>query len=303
MFKTSRRFLLRAANKVLPEILYVGAEHALYHGAVPSVAKPRTFSEYLHHRKLYDRDPRLPIFTDKVRVKQEIALLLGPDWVNPLIWVGKTAEELPFDTLPATFVLKANHGANMNFIARPGKPIDRDAVRKLATRWLGDDFGRLHREWAYTQIPRRLLVEPLLANGEPLVDYKFYVFGGKVRFVDIKLGRGEGQRETSAIMDAEGRRQPFRYGPHPAHPTDPMKPVSLSRMVTAAERLGQMFPFVRVDFYEVDGRPYFGETTFYPSAGLSRFDPAGFDEAFGSLIPESAFSCPDKPAPRQEAAS
>ncbi|MEY4983207.1 MAG: hypothetical protein RIR62_1473, partial [Pseudomonadota bacterium] len=255
------------------------------------------------HRKLFDRDPRLPVFTDKVRVKREIALLLGADWINPLIWEGATAADLPFDTLPAGYVLKANHGANMNLIVRPGRPVDRAAVKRLAAHWLDTDFGHLHREWAYTQIPRRLLVEPLLGDGKPLVDYKFYVFGGKVGFIDVKLGRGEGERETSAIMDSAWQRLPFRYGPHPAHPADPLPPVSLSCMVSAAEQLGGMFPFVRVDLYDVNGRPYFGELTFYPSAGLSRFVPAQFDAVFGGMIPASAFSHAPARVSRRKAAS
>lgn len=303
MLKSSRRLFLRVANRILPEDLFVAVEHMLYHLSVPSVARPRTFSEYVHYRKLYDRDPKLPVFTDKVRVKSEIGQLLGEDWVNPSLWIGEKAADMPFDALPEGFVLKANHGTNMNFIARPGRPLDRDAVRRLAAHWLGNDFGRLHREWAYTQIPRRLLVEPLLSDGKPLVDYKFYVFGGKVGFIDVKLGRGEGERETSAIMDKDWRRQPFRYGPQPPHPTDPPPPASLPRLLAAAEKIGQLFSFVRADFYEVDGRPYFGEATFYPSAGLSRFCPVDFDAEFGKLIPQRSPSHRQREAAPQQATS
>lgn len=285
MLHSSRRLFLRICNKVLPDTPYVMAEHALYHLTAPCVVRPRTFSDFVHHRKLFDRDPRIPLLADKVRAKDEIRSLLGEDWVNPSIWVGERAADVPFDSLPSGFVLKANHGTNMNYIVRPDRPFDRAALCRLAAHWLGNDFGRLHREWGYTQIPRRLLVEPLLADGEPLVDYKFYVLGGKVRFIDVKLGRGETGTETSAIMDANWKRQPFRYGPQAPHPTDPSPPVSLPRLLAAAETIGQLFSFVRVDFYDVNGRPYFGEATFYPSAGLSRFQPHFYDAYFGSFIP------------------
>lgn len=303
MLKSGRRLMLRVANRILPDRPFVTAEHALYHLELPALGHPRTFSEYIHHRKLHDRDPRLPVFADKVRVKEQIARLLGEDWVNPSLWVGESAADVPFDALPSGFVLKANHGTNMNWIVRPDRPVDRDAVRRMAAHWLGNDFGRLHREWAYRQIPRRLLAEPLLADGVPLVDYKFYVFGGKVRFIDVKMGRGEGEVETSAIMGPDWRRQPFRYGPHPAHPTDPPAPRVLPRLLAAAETLGALFRFVRADFYEVDGRPYFGEATFYPSAGLSRFSPACFDAHFGSLLTQAARGSRAKDALVEGAAS
>lgn len=285
MLKPARRFALRVANRILPDRLFVATEHALYHAGLPAIARPRTFSEYIHHRKLYDHDPRLPVFADKVRAKAEIAALLGDEWVTPSLWVGDAPEAIPFDDLPAGYVLKANHGTNMNFVARPGVPVDRDAARKLAAHWLGNDFGKLHREWAYRHIPRKLLVEPLLADGAPLVDYKFYVFGGKIGFIDVKLGRDDYATQTCAMMDAGWRRLPFRYGQHPDHPTDPPPPPSLDRLVAAAERVGALFDFVRVDFYDIAGEPRFGETTFYPSAGLSRFTPDRFDAYFGSLIP------------------
>lgn len=287
MLKSSRRLVLRVANRVLPETIFLTVEHALYHLNMPSIARPKTFSEFIHHRKMFDRDPRLPIFADKVRVKQEIVRLLGEHWINPSLWVGTSADDVPFDTLPAGFVLKANHGANMNVIVRPDRPVNRAAIRRLAAHWLGIDFGRLHREWAYSEIPRQLLAEPLLADGEPLVDYKFYVLGGKVCFIDVKLGRGERQTETSAIMSADWQRLPFRYGPQRPHLADPAAPMALTKFVAAAEVIGQLFSFVRVDFYEVNGRPYFGEATFYPSAGLARFSPNCFDAHFGSLIPQS----------------
>lgn len=288
MLKPCRRFVLRVANKLLSDRLFVTAEHALYHFELPRIGQPRTFSDYIHHRKLHDHDPRIPVFVDKVRAKDQIAGLLGSEWVNPSLWVGERAEDIPFDRLPDGYVLKANHGTNMNRIVRPGENADRDALRRLGAHWLGNDFSRLHREWAYGQIPRRLLIEPLLGGGEPLIDYKFYVFAGKVRFIDVKLGRGDYETETSAIMDADWQRQPFRYGYHLPHPTDPPRPRSLPALVAAAEKLGALFDFVRADFYEVDSRPFFGEATFYPSAGLSRFFPARFDAYFGSFLPQVA---------------
>jgi hypothetical protein len=63
---------------------------------------------------------------------------------------------------------------------------------------------------------------------------------------------------------------------------DPVAPASLARMIVAAEVLAKGIDFLRVDLYEVGGRPLFGEMTFYPGSGLDRFDPVALDHELGA---------------------
>ena len=61
-------------------------------------------------------------------------------------------------------------------------------------------------------------------------------------------------------------------------------PQHLDEMVEMAKRLSKNIPFVRVDFYEIDGNVYFGELTFYPAGGMGIFVPKQTDLEFGELL-------------------
>ena len=233
---------------------------------------PQLFTELVQHRKLYDRDARHPLLADKVAVKQWVADRLGPDWVIPTLWHGETLPDAP--PWPAPFVIKARHGCRQNVFVRHGAagwPI----LQRLTARWTARHYGYWLDEWLYRHIPRGLLVEPFIGTDGVLpIDYKCYAFGGRVEFVQVHLDRGHAHRWV--MMDRDWRRVSA-----PTADPDPARPASLDRILIAAERLARDHDFVRADFYEVDGRPLFGELTFYPGSGLDRFDPVALDQTMG----------------------
>ena len=55
-------------------------------------------------------------------------------------------------------------------------------------------------------------------------------------------------------------------------------------MIEFAEKLSKDIPFVRVDFYEINNKVYFGELTFYPAAGMETFIPNLNDELLGQWL-------------------
>ena len=76
---------------------------------------------------------------------------------------------------------------------------------------------------------------------------------------------------------------------HEQFEEDYKKPENLSRMIEIARILSQDFPFVRVDLYNIHGKIYFGELTFYPWSGYVKFNPFEFDEKLGQLLDEETF--------------
>lgn len=238
------------------------------------------------HRRLYDRDPRLPSLTDKVQLKEHVTGVLGEGWVIPNIWVGEKLPPRVERKWPIPYVLKASHGSGWNiFVCHPQNQ-NWDHIEAAAEQWLGRDYGQETREWAYTQIgPRRLLVEPFMGVG-PVAppDYKLFVFNGRSALVQVDLGRLQTHRQF--FYDTNWNRKTFCYvcafSPEEVEP-----PQSLAKMIWAAERLAADFPFVRVDFYEIAGKPYVGELTFYPNAGQIPFKPESIDQELGSLWPDT----------------
>lgn len=267
--------------QLLPTRVAIHVEFLLYHRRFPRLTPPQTFNEKVVYRKLYDRDPRLPRLADKILVKQHIRELLGEEWVIPTLWSGNKLPPRAERNWPIPYVLKASHGSGWNQFVLTQEDQDWDRIEKTAGIWLRSTYGRASREWLYSEIKPGLLVEPFLGQAEVAPpDYKFFVFGGRTAFVQVDLGRLQTHRQY--FYDLNWNRLPFKYVcPYDAQEIEP--PKSLAQMVRAADRLGASFSFARIDLYEIEGKPYFGEYTFLPNSGRFEFKPESVEVKLGSL--------------------
>lgn len=254
------------------ELFRIRLTYLWRHRRLPSLAEPRLFNELVQDRKLRVRDPRQSALSDKVRVKAFVADRIGPEWAIPTLWQGAILPAHP--QWPRPFVVKARHGCNQNAFVRTGEE-DWQAIRRQAARWVRTTYGYWLDEWLYRHIPHGILVEPFVGTCLELpIDYKLFVFNGHVEFVQVHLGRE--RRHRWIVFDRNWRRVSS-----PTLDADPRRPGSLCRMIEAAEELGRGIDFVRVDLYEVRGRPLFGEMTFYPGSGLDPFNPISLDRVMG----------------------
>jgi hypothetical protein len=253
------------------------------HGVYPDLKNPRTFNEKVMWKKRHDRNPLIPLSADKYRVREYLAMRLGPERAAevsiPLLHVGDDADAIPFDALPPDYIVKANHGTGWNIIVRHGEA-DRAAIREACARWLRTPFGYLTLEWGYTQIPRLVVIEKLLTdkNGDIPGDYRLFVFHGTVRMIQVESDRYASPKRN--LYDRDWNLLPVTCT-HPNGPIPP-PPENLAAMVTLAETLAQPFDFLRVDLYGVDDRLYVGELTHYPSASMAIFRPPSFDAELGA---------------------
>ncbi|MBB3860403.1 hypothetical protein GGQ88_001669 [Novosphingobium hassiacum] len=244
------------------------------HGRLPDLIDAPRFTELVQRRKLYDRDTRHTALMDKLAAKRAVAAKLGPGWVTPTIWQGFVLPEHPISPLP--IIVKARHGCNQYAVLRhEPSPRQWSALQSSASRWMALPYGKWLDEWAYEGVPRGLLAEPLLGAGPGLpVDYKIYVFGGHATHVQVHLDRGKNHHWV--LHD-----RAFR--PLVTHGQRCSEPRSLGAMLEAAEALGAGHEFIRIDFYEVDGAPRFGEFCLYPGSGLDPFAADWIDFELGKL--------------------
>ena len=241
------------------------------HGYLPNLRQPRLFNEWIQWRKLKDRDLGLAALTDKMAAKLLAHEVLGAEFVIPTLWHG---DQLPVAPLwPMPFVVKANHGCQQFVVVRRDQ--DWQRARRNAPRWLRSAYGKWLDEWHYGRARRMLLVEPFIGPlaGLP-IDYKVFVFGGVARFIQVHVGRGQDHRWTQ--FDRDWRR--VSDGPD-----NLVAPTKLGEMLKAAEEIAGCRDHLRVDFYEVEGRLWFGETCLFPGSGLDRFAPVALDKAFGDF--------------------
>jgi len=268
----------------LPLRAAVELEYLMYHRRAPNLDRPRGFNEKIARRKLVDRDPRMPRFSDKILAKEYVAKVLGEEWIIPNIWTGRALPPRSERNWPIPYVLKGSHGSGWNYFVRSPQEQNWEEMEKLAARWLGSVHATGAREWLYTEIEPGLLVEPFVGTGEVApADYKFLVFGGRTEYIQVDLGRLQTHRQL--FYDVHWKRQRFTYL-CPWTDEEAPPPQSLEKMIDAANRLADDFPFVRVDLYEVDGRPLFGEMTFYPNSGRFAFHPESAELELGRLWPD-----------------
>ncbi|MGG5822657.1 ATP-grasp fold amidoligase family protein [Falsiroseomonas sp. HW251] len=292
--RRAARSALHAAVDAVPALARARDARALRRrmraalGYEPDLRNPRTHNERLAHKILHDRDPLLVRTSDKIAVRDFVAERIGPEYLIPLIGTYDRAADIPWDALPDRFVLKANHGSGTNLIVREKAAVDRAEALRVAEEWLADNHYRWTGEWAYSRIRPRLLAEALLedAEGKAPPDYKFYVFHGRPRIVDVHIDRfGPGYRYLQRDAETLGP-LPFKWGdlvaPEEDCPTY-LPAAEVRAMAALAARLGAGFDHVRVDLYLSGGRIWFGELTHYTSNACAPFFPDRCDRVLGDL--------------------
>lgn len=276
----------RIVRKLGP-LLGDGGKTILMHdvlGYWPNLLWPRTFNEKLVRRYLLATpEPLWSVVADKVRVRDYVARLAGPEILNEVYLVTDDPREIRLADLPDAFVVKANHGSGFNVLVRDKAAIDEVELQATCRSWLETSHATRFNERWYDQIPRKLIVERLLRDAvyDPPLDYKIWCFHGRARFVQIHQERFT-DRHTQVIYDTAWRRQPFsagfRLGP------DVPRPSRLDDLLAIAERLSAGFGYVRVDLYCLNDRDIvFGEMTLAPGAGLYRFAPDRYDRLVGKF--------------------
>jgi len=280
--ETKRDLRRRVAMRLVPDRAYLSRLYVLKFGQRPHLDHPLGFNEKILTKILGDRRAYLTLFADKLRVRDYVRRAAPALLLPRLYWWSDRAEALPFDELPDAFVLKANHGSGWNLLVEDKTQVRRADLVKLARKWLRSDFTIVGREWAYKNVVRAVYAEELLRAGDGNLpsDYKLFVFGGRVRIVQVDRDRFT--RHTQALYDehwnhVDGTVAALRGAPVP-------RPVSLPTMIEAAQALSAHVDFVRVDLYEIGGKAYFGELTSSPNKGLSPFSPAALDRWFGSFL-------------------
>ena len=247
----------------------------------------KTFTEKLWWIKLYDATPLKSRLADKFLVRRWVADKIGEQYLIPLLGVWDDFDDIDFDELPDQFVLKCNHGAGMNIIVRDKKSFDKRNAREKLNAWLAVDYSaQLGLELHYTRIKRKIIAEKFMTNGDlpDLTDYKFSCFNGKINHCKVISGHTTDLRLDYFDMNWHRLKFEQKTNPNSDHPERIPPPKNFELMTKLAATLSEGFAFVRVDFYEIDGKVYFGEMTFTPGAGHFYYKSAGTDEYLGSLL-------------------
>lgn len=246
---------------------------------------PRTFNQKLQWLKLYNRKPLYTQLVDKYAVRQYIAEKIGEEYLIPLVggpW--NSADDIDFDLLPEQFVLKCNHNSGGVIVCRDKSKLDIPAAKKKLEHKLAVNYYKSSREWPYKNVKPCIIAEKYMEDSSSvnLNVYKFLCFDGEPRIIQT-IQNDKTAYESIDYFDLDWNLLELKQNyPNSAHPLK--KPELLEDMIAISRKLCEGFPFIRTDLYEINGRVYFSELTFYSDSGMAKFDPPEWDEKIGSWL-------------------
>ena len=275
--------IVLALTKWIPDEPYLKVAYYFNMGERLNLNNPVWFSEKMQWLKIYDCKDEYHILADKIRVRDYVAKKIGEEHLIKQIGVYNNPEEIPYNSLPNRFVLKCNHDAGSVLICKDKNEFDRKKANAYLAKRLKINFWLEGRENVYKTVVPQILCEEYIGDDQHVPeDYKIYCFGGEPQFIHVIEGRY--QKMRNIFFDTNWNRIYIDGNKDTNEEIITKRPVQLDNMLNLACKLAEGIKFVRVDFYIVHGIIYFGEMTFYPSAGYRRFSPPEVDKHYASLI-------------------
>lgn len=284
-----KKIILRAMH-MLSDKAYLKLRFRILMGKKLNLENPQTFNEKLQWLKLYDRKNEYVKMVDKHLVKAYVAEKIGEEYIIPTLGVWDSFEKIDFDSLPEKFVLKCTHDSGGLVICTDKSTFDKEKAKSKIEKCLKTNYYWHGREWAYKNVQPRIIAEQYMEDTQTgeLRDYKFFTFNGECKLLFIASERQSKEETKFDFFDMDFNHLDIRNG-HPNAENTPQKPQNFELMKELAQKLSKGISHLRVDFYEVDGRVYFGELTFSHWSGMTKFEPEEWDFTLGSWI-----TLPDK---------
>lgn len=247
---------------------------------------PTTFNDKLNWIKLHGDTERYAPLVDKLEVRGFVSRVIGHEHLVPLIGQYTRPKDIPWDALPDMYVVKCTHGSHCGIVVNDKRNADKWEMTARLDKWIRRNWYWHGREPVYRNLKPRVIVEEMLGDGvTPPEDYKFMCFDGEPEYVQVH--RKDGKQSTIDLYTAYGELLPgagkVGYANSKAPHIDRAK---LAAMVPIARNLARAVgaPYVRIDLYHVGGKVYFGEITFFDSAGFRDFYPPKLNVEMGEKI-------------------
>lgn len=271
-------------NKMSDE-KYIKKEFKLRMGYNLDLQNPQTFNEKLQWLKLNDRNPTYTKMVDKYEVKKYVASIIGEKYIIPTLGVYNDFDDIDFNKLPNQFVIKCTHDSGGLVICKDKSKLKITKVKRKINEFLERKYFYIHREWPYKNVKPRIIIEKYMCTKKQkeLIDYKFFCFNGNPKIILVCSERFSSNNMCETWFDDKWNFLDIIESSHRVDKTI-KKPINLSKMMEFSKKLSKDIPFVRVDFYEINGKTYFGELTFFPASGFERFEPKEWDYKLGEML-------------------
>lgn len=277
------RLKLEYLLRFIPTIPYLKLVYRVKTGKKLNLKNPVGFNEKEQWLKLHDIHPEYTQLVDKYEVRKFVRDKIGANHLFPLLGVWDKFEDICFANLPNEFVLKCTHDSGSVKIIRDKTEIDKKSLQKFFRGRQRINPYAFGREYPYRKVKPRIIAEQFMStpDGKAPNDYKFFCFNGEPYIMFVAT-----ERETDTkfdFFDMQFNHLPIvNIHPNSDKPID--KPSCFDEMVELSRKLSAGMKFVRIDLYEIDGRVYFGEFTFFHGGGFWLFEPDDWEKRLGNLI-------------------
>ncbi|MBR6142468.1 MAG: glycosyl transferase [Bacteroidaceae bacterium] len=277
--------LRRCFSRMLNDRNFIKWEYFSGMGKFPDLDNPTTYNEKLQWLKLNDIHDEYTLLVDKYEAKEIVRKRIGEKYIIPTLDIYDSFDDIDFDLLPNQFVLKTTHDSGGVVVCSDKTRLDMKAVRNKLEKSLRHNYFYEHREYPYKNVKPRIIAEQYMVDesGTELKDYKFFCFDGKCKMLFVATDRQSRNEPFFNFFDEHYNPLPFKQG-HPINPIIPQKPERFEEMIRIAERLSVGYRHLRVDLYNINGRIFFGELTFFHFSGNVPFEPAEWDFVIGKWL-------------------
>lgn len=279
--------LIYTFTKRIPDVPYLKLVYRVKTGQKLDLKNPKGFNEKLNWLKLNHIHPEYELLVDKYLVRDYIKEKLGEEYLFPILGKWETFEEIDFDNLPEKFVLKCNHDSGSVKIIKKSENLDYEGLKKFFDGRIKRNPYYDGREYPYKNVKPLIIAEQFMQesfDSDELRDYKFYCFNGEPKFLYLSQGLSHHDEARISFVTLDWEIAPFRRLDFTGFDELPQKPSKFEEMIEICRKLTSGMEFVRLDLYEINGRIYFGEFTFFPSGGYTLLYPDEWEKKIGDLI-------------------
>ena len=280
----------KIAIKICP-VFYVKKQYKYITHHKLNLKKPVRYTEKLQYLRLfvYPKDSEVIRCASRDGAREYLKEQGLEEILIKCYGIYESFDDINFDKLPKSFVLKCTHACAFNLIVKDKAKLDIKSARKKFKKWLKTNYGNLTCEKHYSPIKPQIIIEEYLGEIEHLpTEYKIHVFNGVAKSLYVVTGRGEDIRYNNYYINWT----PFdgsQFNGWKKTDHELTKPSNWNKMVEIAEHLGRIFPFVRVDLYNINGKIYFSELTFTPAKGTLILDDDKCDFEMGEWLDISKY--------------
>lgn len=263
--------ILSSICKYCPKLILTLRNYRWTHTLI-NWKEPQNLQEYIFKLIIdscSDKTKRreLADMADKIAVRKYVTEIIGSEYLPRLLGTWDNVDDINWESLTNAFAIKTNNGCGTNIIVRDKSKLNIDEAKSKLKRWMKFPYGQLSGQPQYSDIPPKILAEELLIQDEAPealpYDYKFFCFKGEPRFILFYEGRTvNGHITFNRVYDINW--QPIDSIVRRPSDHDIPRPKSFDEMLEAVKKLCRGLEFVRVDMYDIKGKPVFGEMTFTP---------------------------------------